>query len=606
MTTTQSDSTSFKTITRLLDNIGLAMYSSVPRAIAELVANSHDADSEIVKITMPEKFELTSEIVVEDNGIGMTRKQIDDEYMVLGFDRRKERKRTPKGRLPIGNKGIGKLAGLGIAEVMSVETVHDGVKCSFSIDKTDLDEANRPISEIPIPVAATRTTEHNGTKVRLNRLLPRAKLVSADDLLTFLTVQFGLKPDFQISVNGVLQSAKSLPGEQYSFKDTIPNCGEVTGYFVVVEKASQVKTPGFIIRVRGRAVLGPTVFRVFTTGRRQAVFTTGRILGEINADFLDPEVPQEKYDEFIITTPRDNLNESDPKFQMLRDWTENKIREIVKSIEEQTAKERRKRVVEDKGFSDALKRLPSHTREYVLKLVDTLLPKLSHLETEDADFVISVILRASESSEYLEILKKMHDAAAEDISKLAALLQDWGVYEITAITELIKRRLAVIDEFQRFAEDIETLEYEQIHKTLQSNLWLLNDNYKLYGSNQTLKTILDQEIEKKFKRHEQDRPDLICKELMDKLVIIELKRPAHEITSEDWAQLLQYKTIVKAHSPNSNIIQCYLIGRCYDEAVRDKQLEDAGYFLRSYSEIVSESQNRYKEIIQILEKESSG
>ena len=603
---TQTSPTFFRAITRLLDNIGLAMYSSVPRAIGELVANSYDADAEIVRITIPKEFVPDSEIIIEDNGIGMTRKQIDEEYMVLGFDRRKRRRRTPKGRLPIGNKGIGKLAGLGIAEVMFVETVHNGIRCSFEIDKSKLDEAGKPLSEIPIQVQVTRSAEANSTKVRLHRLLPKAKFVSPDELLTFLTKQFGLNPDFQIIVNGVSQSAKSLPGKQYSFKDTIPNCGDVTGYYVVAERASQVKTPGFLIKVRGRAVLGPTVFRVFTSGRRQAVFTTGRILGEINADFLDPEEPATRYDEFIITTPRDNFNESDPKFQKLREWTEDKIREIVKEIEEQTAKQRKKRILKDKRFTAALKRLPPHMQEYVLNLINTIIPKLKRLPAEDADFVLTLILKASESSEFLEILKKMDEAGAEDIGRLAALLQDWGVYEITAITELIKRRLSVIDQFETFAKDIETLEYEQIHKTLESNLWLLDDNYKLYGSNRTLKKILDQEIQKRFKRHERDRPDLICKELMDKLVIIELKRPSHEIVADDMAQLTQYKTIVREHSPGYRVIESYLIGRRFDEAIRDRDLEKAGYFLRSYSKIVSEARNRYREIIKILEQEKEG
>lgn len=603
---TQTSPTFFKAITRLLDNIGLAMYSSVPRAIGELVANSYDADAEIVRITIPKEFGPDSGIIIEDNGIGMTRKQIDEEYMVLGLDRRKKRRRTPKGRLPIGNKGIGKLAGLGIAEVMFVETVHDGIKCSFEIDKSKMDKADKPLSEIPILVQVTRSAEANGTRVRLSRLLPRTKLISPDRLLTFLTMQFGLNPDFQIIVNGVSQSAKSLPGKKYSFKDTIPDCGEVTGYYVVADRASQVKTPGFMIRVRGRAVLGPTVFRVFTSGRRQAVFTTGRILGELNADFLDPEEPATKYDEFIITTPRDSFNESDPKFQKLREWAEDKIREIVKGIEEQTTKKRRKRILEDKRFTAALKRLPPHLREYVLNLIDTIIPRLARLSGKDADFVLSLILKASESSEFMEILKKMDEAGIEDIGRLAALLQDWGVYEITAITEWIKRRLSVIDRFETFAEDIETLEYEQIHKTLESNLWLLDDSYRLYGSNRTLKKILDQEIQKRFKRHERDRPDLICKALMDKLVIIELKRPSHEIVAEDMAQLTQYKTIVREHSPGYRVIESYLIGRRFDEAVRDRDLEKAGFFLRSYSEIISEARDRYREIIEILEQEIEG
>jgi hypothetical protein len=53
------------------------------------------------------------------------------------------------------------------------------------------------------------------------------------------------------------------------------------------------------------------------------------------------------------------------------------------------------------------------------------------------------------------------------------------------------------------------------------------------------------------------------------------------------------------------VIESYLVGARFDEAVRDRELEKAGYFLLSYSEIVSQARNRYREIIQILEKEGS-
>lgn len=595
-----SEQTYFKMITRLLDNIGLAMYSSIPRAIAELVANSYDADSEVVKITIPVLFGAHSEIIIQDFGEGMSKQQIDEEYMVLGYDKRKDSKKTTKGRLPLGNKGIGKLAGLGIAQVMYVESVKEGIKSSFLIDKKELDEAKKPLSEIPISIKVERTSESNGTTIYLRRLLPRATGVSPEELLTFLTVQFGLRPDFRISVNNIWQSAKSIPGERFTIKEAIPDCGEVTGFYTVAEKATYVRTPGFIVRVRGRCVLGPTVFDVFTSGQRQAVFTTSKIIGEINADFLDPEMPIASYDEFIITTPRDNFNESDPKFLKLKDWAEKKLRQIASETEHKSVEERKKRVLEDKRVASAIKRLPPNMQEYVLELLNNIIPKLKDLSEEDAEFIIGIILRASESSEFLEILKKMHETPSEDIGKLALLLQDWGLYEITAITELIKNRLSVIDQFEKFAKDINTLEYQQIHKTLENNLWLLNDNYKLYGSNQALKRLLDNKIQSEFQRHENDRPDIVCKELLDKLVIIELKRPSHKITSQDWVQLMQYRVIVRTHCPSYNIIECYLVGNSYDEAVRDKNLESYGYFLRSYSEIITQAKNRYKEIIQIL------
>ena len=52
---------------RLLDHFGVAMYNTVPKAIAELCANAYDADADLVEISYSEK-----EISILDNGSGMS------------------------------------------------------------------------------------------------------------------------------------------------------------------------------------------------------------------------------------------------------------------------------------------------------------------------------------------------------------------------------------------------------------------------------------------------------------------------------------------------------------------------------------------------------
>src|SRR5690349_7025693 len=100
----------FKVLPRLLDHIGLAMYSSVPKAISELVANSYDAEASEVFIEFEEKDGQLERIIIHDNGHGMSPETLESAYLALGYNRRQKPARK-SNRQPIGNKGIGKLAG---------------------------------------------------------------------------------------------------------------------------------------------------------------------------------------------------------------------------------------------------------------------------------------------------------------------------------------------------------------------------------------------------------------------------------------------------------------------------------------------------------------
>ena len=59
---------------RVIDHLGIQMYQSPTAALAELVSNCWDADSEQAHITLPATMSQGAEIVVKDNGIGFDEK----------------------------------------------------------------------------------------------------------------------------------------------------------------------------------------------------------------------------------------------------------------------------------------------------------------------------------------------------------------------------------------------------------------------------------------------------------------------------------------------------------------------------------------------------
>jgi hypothetical protein len=590
---------SFSIETRLIDHIGLAMYSGVAKAICELVANGYDADATVVKISLPEPILETSVITIEDNGTGMDRTEIVSSYMHLGgAGRRSKSERTEVFKRPLlGSKGIGKLAGLGVANRMTIITRKAGKKCTFEINRHLLDQPGATLERISFPFKEENSIEASGTVVVLDDLLPHATRTSSAELKSTLIRQFGCPPNFEVYVNGERFGVEDIPGRQIIVKENIAGCGEVRGTITIAERERDVPTPGIVTRARGRAILGPTFFDINKPGVGGHQFrVVDRIYGEIEATFFDPEKPEHRIDEFAISTDRDGVNINHPKYLAYKQWVETRIRTIARDIERELAAKRREQIRE------RLKRFPPHVVKYARHVLQSI--DFSQMSEREAVATIEAVARALESTAMREILEKLKDADPRDLQKLAVLLQDWGFYEIAMIAEMIRGRLEALEKFSLVVSDLASLEYRDVHSLLENNIWILGDSYKLFSSNKTLKTILDKELDAMYRGNEKKRPDIIVKTLQEQLILIELKRPNYIIGANDLPQLLKYLSLVKRHMPQVKVVDCFLIGGKYDESIQDMTTREGDRIFRtSYVEIITNAQFRYKEIIDVLTEE---
>jgi hypothetical protein len=122
-------------ISRLtVDKLGVKLYDKVSAVIAELVANSYDADATEVVIRAPMGEFLASRqhgkvkdkgysIEIADNGTGMTPDEMNKYYLKVGAERRSDERGDRSKRLKrkvMGRKGVGKLAPFGICRIIEV------------------------------------------------------------------------------------------------------------------------------------------------------------------------------------------------------------------------------------------------------------------------------------------------------------------------------------------------------------------------------------------------------------------------------------------------------------------------------------------------------
>ncbi len=169
----------FKPRSRLLLQLGDQLIRNESIALLELIKNSYDADASVAKIIIKNVDNSEEgEIIIEDNGYGMTPKIIKNVWMEPGNDYKdqiiKQLKRTPKfGRLPLGEKGIGRFAVHKLGDIIELITKAEGhpevyLKIDWNIFKKSgyLDEFPVEIIERD-PVLYKNMT---GTKIIIKKL----------------------------------------------------------------------------------------------------------------------------------------------------------------------------------------------------------------------------------------------------------------------------------------------------------------------------------------------------------------------------------------------------------------------------------------------------
>lgn len=303
------DPIKFKPVPRLLDHIGVAMYSKFNKAISELVVNGYDADAKKVEVSI--KYD---KVTIKDDGIGMGENEIRNNYMELGGDRKRQACDRTKvfKRLPIGNKGIGKLAALGIAKRFTVITKNKGGQCfKYVIDRDELEKKGTlEQGLIELEKVKCPDIKDHGTIIELTKILSHVK-IDDKELRGYLAREIPQDENFHIVVKGEKCEMKDIPGTKFNIEINNRVCGKIEGYIVLAKHSfGNIIKPGILTTVRGRVVGEPNLFDVNKGGHKyaHAPFVTGRI--EITG--FDPEDNPDKVP--VIKTDREGFNISHPKF----------------------------------------------------------------------------------------------------------------------------------------------------------------------------------------------------------------------------------------------------------------------------------------------------
>lgn len=147
--------------------LGPHLYGDTASIVAELVSNSYDADADDCWVTI--KTGDAPEIIIEDNGIGMTPEDVNKYFLDIGYDRRADRAVTAKGREVFGRKGIGKLAAFSLAKKIELYSSKDGRKAGCVLDYDKITQEGKDPEAIPDEAVSFKPEKlsEKGTGTRL-------------------------------------------------------------------------------------------------------------------------------------------------------------------------------------------------------------------------------------------------------------------------------------------------------------------------------------------------------------------------------------------------------------------------------------------------------
>lgn len=204
---------------RVIAHLGEDLIKNENIALVELVKNSYDAQATFCEIEFFFIGDELSKVTITDDGIGMDLNTVENAWLVISTDNKKKQLEHPStGRLPLGEKGIGRLGVHKLGRKIRVQTHKYGHnEVLIDIDWTKLANA-QSIDDFPIQI-----TEHvlsslpmpHGTKITISDLKGewnRRKLRNVYRDLASLNSPFNERTDsFVVKVKSNTNVFEGLP-----------------------------------------------------------------------------------------------------------------------------------------------------------------------------------------------------------------------------------------------------------------------------------------------------------------------------------------------------------------------------------------------------------
>jgi len=554
----------------VLEHLGINLYSNVPSVLSEIVANAWDADAERVDIVF-DKDEDT--ITIQDDGTGMTRKEINDRFLRVGYQRRGVQGGLTKGknRLPMGRKGIGKLSLFSIAGIVEVYTNKDGEKNGFRMNRKEIRDAIQykeagTNSYKPEELSTDEMDFGQGTKIILKDLKRKQTIGTNKALRKRIARRFSIIGDnhqFKVFVNAekitpsdrdyykkiqflwtygdqleIEKSCENIARESEKRPDSRINNQVITGWLGTVKESAHVRDETdnlnrIAIFVRGK-MAQENILGDFSEYGVYASY----LIGELRVDGFDED---EKED--AATSNRQHLVEDDERYIELKEFIQKELKHIQSQWGVWRNELGAKRALEIPELSNWINALPNAQRKSAKKWLGRLY-RLKTDTPEERNLLLKHSVFAYEffrATQNLASLEKIND---HNLKTVLEIIQELDSLEECLYGQIVSQRIEVI---QALKAKVDHDEKEKvIQEYLFDHLWLLDPQWERVESEIFMERRVDRlfddlKVHDLTDKERKGRLDIKYRKSSGKHIIVELKKPGRIIKiTETYEQVGKY------------------------------------------------------------------
>ncbi len=530
------------------------------KAISELIWNGLDSGAEHVAVRFEKnKIDGVDKIRVKDTGAGIDYTQIQAQFGGLG-DSWKKKKGRFKGRALHGKSGQGRFKAFSLGGRVEWDTIYDSPSGRMryqvigrSNALTDL-QFTDPIAANGSPcgteVVVSSIEKSHGTLLHDSAREELAKLFAAYlSQYPDITIEYdGIKVDpsrLQSGKRDIVLDAITLPSGKtinatvsvvewrMPAKRIVHLCDADGVSLHETEAGQQIRAPGF----------------EFTVYVKSDHFRELDKEGVLDLDELHPDVATIVQAAKHVVRGHFRRKLFEQQSQIVERWKQEQIYPF-----------------ESKAHLNPVEEAERQVFDILAVNVESYLPAFETADTKSKKFMFRLLAQALQDNpdSVQRIITEMLSLKKEEQEALASLLEVTSLSNIISSAKTVANRLDFLLALENLIFDKETkktlLERDQLHKILESEAWIFDEEFALSGSEKSLEDVLALHLGKMRGKEDLDpvlregdqegRIDLMFSRVVQPRhderdhLVVELKRPSQNINSKILSQVESYAIAV--------------------------------------------------------------